>query len=98
MSADTCHETEVHDNVVASRFELDCGGGQVAFAPYRREGGVLTVPNSEVPRALRGKGFGEKLILGVLAHARGEGLKVRPLCSFVHAVMRRQPDYSDLLA
>ena len=98
MSADRNNETKVHDNVEASRFELDCGGGQIAFAPYRREGGVLTVPYSEVPLRLRGKGFGEKLILGLLAQARAEGLKVRPLCSFVHAVMRQQPDYSDLLA
>ena len=59
MSADRNNEMKVHDNVEASRFELDCGGGQVAFAPYRREGGVLTVPYSEVPRALRGRGFGK---------------------------------------
>ena len=90
--------TEVQDNVEASRFELDCGSGQIAFAPYRREGDVLTVPYSEVPRALRGKGFGEKLILGLLAQARAEGLKVRPLCSFVDAVMRRHKEYSDLRA
>jgi predicted GNAT family acetyltransferase len=90
--------TEVQDNVEASRFELDCGSGQIAFAPYRREGDVLTVPYSEVPRALRGKGFGEKLTLGLLAQARAEGLKVRPLCSFVEAVMRRHKEYSDLRA
>ena len=39
-----------------------------------------------------------ELVRAALAHAREQGLKVRPLCSYVQAYMRRHPEVQSLLA
>ena len=79
------------------RFELSLDG-HTAFASYRRSGDVLIVPHTEVPREFEGRGNGSALVKGVLDTHRAHGLKVRPLCSFVAAYMRRHPEYDDLRA
>jgi predicted GNAT family acetyltransferase len=87
----------VRDNPERHRFELDADG-HVAFSTYQREGGVLTVLHTEVPKALEGRGIGSRLARGLLDIARAQGLKVRPRCSFVKAYIDRHPEYADLLA
>jgi predicted GNAT family acetyltransferase len=87
--------TTIVDNPAKSRFEMPVPGG-TAFAVYRRSGDVLIVPHSEVPREAEGRGYGSALVKAVLEHARARGLKVRPLCSFVAAYMRRHPEYEDV--
>jgi len=51
-----------------------------------------------VPRALEGRGIAAALVAAALAHARSQGLRVRPVCSYVQVYMRRHPDTLDLLA
>ena len=87
---------QVVDNAAERRFELHVDG-QVAFADYRREGGRLVIPYVEAPPALRGTGAAGRLMEGVLACARSEGLKVTPLCSYAAAYMRRHKQHHDLL-
>lgn len=85
----------VVDNSAKSRFELTVPEG-TAFATYRREGDVVTVLHTEVPKALEGKGIGSALVKGLLEHARAQHLKIHPLCPFVVAYMQRHPDYEDV--
>lgn len=87
----------VRDNPARHRFELDVDG-DIAFANYRRDGEVLTIMHTEVPKRLEGRGVGSKLVAGVLDIARAEGLKVVPRCSFVAAYIKRHPEHADLLA
>ncbi len=37
------------------------------------------------------------MVKAALAHARAEGLRVEPACSYVRAYMKRHPDTHDLL-
>ena len=55
----------VRDNPERNRFELDVEG-QVAFANYSQDGGVLNIVHTEVPRELNGKGYGSDLVRGTL--------------------------------
>jgi predicted GNAT family acetyltransferase len=87
----------IHDNTARARFELEVDGS-LAFADYRLADGVLAITHTEVPQALRGGGVGSQLMLGVLAEARRQGLKVRPLCSFARSVIAQHPEVQDLLA
>lgn len=89
--------TTVRDNAERHRFELGLEG-QTAFANYRRADGVLYVMHTEVPRELNGRGIGSALVRGVLDIARAQGLKVRPICSFVASYMDKHPEYADLRA
>ena len=47
--------------------------------------------------ALQGRGLAGELVRGVLDQARTLGWRVRPVCSYVAAYMRRHPETQDLL-
>ena len=87
----------VIDNAAQSRFEL-LENGQTAFADYSRRNGALVIPHVESPVALRGHGTAGRLMEGIVAHARAEGLKIVPICSYAAAWLQRRPEHKDLLA
>ena len=89
--------SSVIDNPVLHRFELE-EQGHTAFADYRHGEGRLLLPHVEAPPALRGTGAAGRLMEGVLAIARGQGLKVVPLCSYAAAYIQRHKEYQDLVA
>ncbi len=86
----------VIDNPAHARYELAEEGG-TAFANYRRDGDVLTIPYVESPPALRGKGTAGRLLEGVVAHARAEKFKIVPICGYAVSWFRRHPEYADTL-
>lgn len=81
----------------ASRFEAAFDAG-LAVCAYRRQDDLLLVTHTEVPPALEGRGIAAALVRATLDWARAEGLRVRPLCSYVAVYMRRHPQTQDLLA
>jgi hypothetical protein len=87
----------VVDNRPASRFELT-EQGLTAFADYTRRGGALVIPHVEAPMALRGQGTAGRLMAGLVALARAEGVKIVPLCPYAAAWLRRHPEHADLVA
>jgi uncharacterized protein len=87
----------VKDNPERRRYELDIGG-EIAFANYRRDGAKVLIPHVEAAPPLRGTGAAGKLMEGIMAIARAEGLKIVPLCSYASAWMRRHKEHHDLLA
>jgi predicted GNAT family acetyltransferase len=87
----------VVNNESRSRFELE-EQGELAFATYRRAGGVFTIPHVESALALRGKGTAARLMEGIAAMAREHSYKIRPTCTYAIAWFRRHPEASDLLA
>jgi predicted GNAT family acetyltransferase len=80
----------------ASRFEVALGHG-LGLCLYRRQGSTLVLTHTEVPASLQGRGIASVLVRAALDWARAEGLRVRPLCSYVAAYMRRHPETQDLL-
>jgi predicted GNAT family acetyltransferase len=94
---DGLEDARVEHNESGGRFELKTGAG-LAVVNYRRAGDTLILYHTEVPYPLRGGGIGEKLVRGTLEEVRRLGLKVVPRCGFVGEVIRRHPQYEDLLA
>ena len=88
--------TVIH-NPSASRFEAHVDG-QLCVADYRLAGALMTMPHTYVPPALEGRGIAAALVAEALAHARREGWRVRPTCSYVSRYMHRHPDTLDLIA
>jgi predicted GNAT family acetyltransferase len=70
----------------------------IAVADYRLEGGVMTIYHTEVPVKLRGRGYGYHLVRATLDEVRRLNLKVVPQCWFVRDVIKRRPEFQDLLA
>lgn len=72
--------------------------GHLCVCDYRLREGVMVLTHTEVAPELEGHGLAGDLVRAALLHAREQGLKVRPLCSYVQAYMRRHPETQDLLA
>lgn len=83
-------------NEAATRFELRVQG-HLGIAQYHLVDGVMWLTHTEVPPPIAGRGIAARLVHSALAHARAQGLKVRPACSYVRTYMRRHPDTQDLL-
>ncbi len=87
----------VRDNREKRRYELDVDGA-IVYADYRRDGSTIVIPHVETPPQIRGSGAASKLMQGIMAIARAEGLKVRPRCGYVSGWLRRHKEHRDLLA
>lgn len=72
--------------------------GHLCVCDYRLRDGVMVITHTEVAPELEGQGIAAELVRAALGHARTAGWKVRPLCSYVQAYMRRHPETQDLLA
>ena len=89
--------TQITDNTAHSRFEL-MEERLTAYADYRRDEGRLYIDYVFAPVPLRGKGTSDRLMHGVAAVARDEGLKITPICGYAATWLRRHREYADLLA
>ena len=69
-----------------------------AFVEYAREGDVLVIVHTIVPKEMGGRGIAGRLVEAALQHAREQGLKVRPDCSYAEAYLRKHPEHAGLLA
>lgn len=85
----------VIDNAAESRFELE-EDGALAYAEYRREPGRLVIPHVFAPPVLRGAGTAGRLMEGVAAAARAEGVRILPVCSYAAAWLRRHREHADV--
>jgi predicted GNAT family acetyltransferase len=72
--------------------------GHLCVADYRLAAGVMQMTHTHVHPALQGRRIAARLVEAALTHARANGLKVDPLCSYVRAYMRRHPQTRDLFA
>lgn len=88
--------SDVKNNPAKNRYELEVDG-HIAFADYRLDGKVLTIPHVEAPPVLRGTGAAGNLMQGVMEIARAEGFKVVPVCGYAASWIRRHAEYRDLL-
>jgi predicted GNAT family acetyltransferase len=87
----------VRHNAAHSRFEAVLDEG-AAVAEYRLHDGVMQILHTEVPRALEGRGIAASMMAAAVAHAREQGLKIDPRCSYAAVYMKRRPETRDLLA
>jgi len=79
------------------RFEATVDGLRCE-ADYQLNGDTMLMTHTGVPSELGGRGIAGELVKTALTWAREQGLRVRPLCSYVEAYMRRHPEWQDLRA
>jgi uncharacterized protein len=83
----------VTDNVARSRFEMQLDGC-TAFIDYRRSGDTLYLDHAEVPAACSGHGAGTRMVRATLELLRERGEHAVPVCSFIRAFVRRNPEFA----
>jgi predicted GNAT family acetyltransferase len=92
----TTEETQVINQPTSGRFEIGDEGG-LGHLEYVVSDGLIRLLHTEVPPSQRGKGHGDRLARAALEYARGEGLRVSPLCPFVAKYIDRHPEYKGLV-
>src|SRR5215207_9454007 len=80
------------------RFEIRDGERVVGLASYHVDGGLMTLPHTEIDPSVGGRGLGTQLVRVVLAAARERHLHVLPYCSFVRKYLVDHPEELDLVA
>ena len=90
-------DVKVIHNDAARRFE-SLVDGHLSVAEYELSEGVMHMTHTLVPTALRGRGIAAHLVEAALDHARAQGLKINPQCSYVRLYMERHPDTHGLWA
>lgn len=86
----------VHHRPEVGRFEA-LVDGHLSVAEYHVRDGVMHMTHTGVPSVLQGRGIAAALVREALAHARAQGLRVDPLCSYVRVYMQRHPETLDLM-
>ena len=80
-----------------SRFETTVEG-EVAFAAYRLDDGVMNMYHTSVPPHLEGRGIAGELVAATVDFARKHRLKIEPACSYVAHYFAQHPELEDLRA
>ncbi len=79
-------------------FYIEIDGEELAAMEYSRAGdNMLIISHTEVSDALRGQGAGMKMLLTLADYARGNNIKVIPLCPFAKSVFDKREDLRDVL-
>lgn len=73
-------------------------GERLAEMTYTVAGSRVIIDHTDVDDRLRGKGAGRQLVKSAVEWARGENVKLMPLCPFARSVFEKTPEYSDVLA
>jgi uncharacterized protein len=85
------------DEMGHGAFVLEKEGKRLAEMAIAVKNEQLTVFHTEVADVLKGQGIASKLLARMVAYARENKLKVVPLCPFVHAQFKRNPqEYADV--
>ena len=93
-TGDAAHEIRHHPG--AHRFNTVVDGYE-ALLDYHMEGDQMVVTHTNVPDEIGGRGIASELVRAAFEHARGQGWRVRPMCSYAAAWAERHPEYSQLL-
>jgi predicted GNAT family acetyltransferase len=90
-------DPHVRDNPAANRFEIQVGD-EFAILEYARRGPTIGLIHTYVPPSLEHHGLAAMLSKFALDYARGNGLKVAPVCPYVAEYVRNHREYDDILA
>ena len=86
---------EVIHNPAESRFEIRLNG-QLAKLDYMEDGDSIVMTHVGVPIEFRGHGIAAIITKAGLDYAKAKSLRVIPMCSYVAAYLRRNPQYIEL--
>ena len=68
-----------------------------AIVTYTLEGRNMRLVYSEVPPSLRGHGVGKELVEKTFQKLTDEGFEATAICSYIQAIARRSPKWSEII-
>ena len=86
------------DDPAAHRYRLMAGDEELGYVEYDPVGTTsILLKHTEVDHRHEGKGYGGKLVAGVLDDLRRRNLTVLPICPYAMAWIKRHPEYLDVV-
>lgn len=93
--------TDFRDVLDRQRFEQGFtdpeGETRIVHANYAFQGDARVILHVEADPALRGTGAAGTFMQSLAEHARAEGLKLAPRCSYAVAWLKRHSQYDDVV-
>ena len=89
-------EYNIVHNEEESRFETEVEE-LVSVVDYRRRNNLFIVTHTGVPSQLEGRGIAGAITKALLDYIRENQVKVRPLCPYTKAYIKRHPEYDDIV-
>jgi len=74
------------------------GSDHVGRLTWVERGGTREAEHTLVPPEIGGRGVAARLVEAMVADAREQGFKIRPVCSYVVVAFDRHPDWADVRA
>lgn len=74
------------------------GESAIGRLTWVAHGDVRVAEHTLVPPAIGGRGVAARLVEALVADAREQHFRIAPACSYVEAMFRRHPDWTDLRA
>jgi predicted GNAT family acetyltransferase len=79
------------------RYVLVDGSQFLGEVTYEIDGDVTLLLSAEVPREIRGQGYGKILVRKTLEHFLDNGSKrIQPVCPFIAKFMMQNPEFQAL--
>lgn len=79
-------------------FYIEVNNEKLATMDYVMAGDTkLIIEHTEVDDSLKGQGIGKKLLEKLVEYTREKHIKVIPLCSFANAMLKKTPEWQDVL-
>jgi len=90
-------KVEVVHNPAQKRFEMQLGD-QIAMVKYILGSKEIIFTHTEVPEAFEGHGLASKMAKVAVEYAKARGLRIRPMCPYMSAWIKRHPEYHSITA
>lgn len=87
---------DLHHDADSRRFSTRLEGHEAELVYSLRDGRMI-IEHTGVPEAIGGRGIAAALVKAALDHARTQGWRVVPACSYSAAYVQRHPEYADLV-
>lgn len=88
-----------HQNDAAGEYRAHVAGSDlIGRLTWVEQDGVRTAEHTIVPTAIGGRGIAAKLVEALVADARDQGFRIRPVCSYVAKKFDDHPEWADLRA
>ncbi|WP_299342350.1 GNAT family N-acetyltransferase [uncultured Pseudoxanthomonas sp.] len=87
---------DLHHDAASRRFSTRLEGHEAELVYSLRDGRMI-IEHTGVPEAIGGRGIAAALVKAALHHARTQGWRVVPACSYSAAYVQRHPQYADLV-
>ena len=88
----------LNHNTDRDRFELWDGDTFMGLVGYEKDGDVYILLHTVIEERFGQQGIARLLVSLVLTRMRLDGIKIRPVCSYVRRFLIRFPEYQLLVA